>query len=116
MEIYRRFIMDNRIKKEYEIQLVEKDISEREKIIRDFTNYGYLDRNDAINKIISLQMTDFEMTLATRAKQIESGTANLYLADEKLIIDNIQFQLDFLELKLAKLEMEEIQNGKDTIN
>ena len=49
--------------------------------------------------------------MTTKAKQKISGSVNLYQADDNLIITNMQFQIDFLKAKLAKLELEDKENG-----
>ena len=103
--------MSNPIKKEYDKMSISKDIIERENIIRQFQTTGFLDRNDAIKKITSLQITDVDMAIATVAKQTQCGSVNLYQADNDLIITNIQFQIEILKAKLAKLGLEEKENG-----
>lgn len=103
--------MSNPIKREYDKMSITKDIVERENIIRQFQTTGFLDRNEAIEKIMSLQLTDADMAFATIAKQTQCGSVNLYQADNNLIIANIQFQIEILNAKLAKLELEEKDNG-----
>lgn len=103
--------MSNPIKREYDTMSITKDIVERENIIRRFQTTGFLDRNEAIEKILSLQHTDADMAFATVAKQTQCGSVNLYQVDDNLIILNMQFQIDFLKAKLAKLELEEKENG-----
>ena len=103
--------MSNPIKKEYDKLSLTKDIAEREKIVYQFQTTGFLDRNDAIEKITSLQLTDVELALTTKAQQKVSGSVNLYQVDDNLIISNMQFQIDFLKVKLAKLELEDKLNG-----
>lgn len=103
--------MSNPIKREYDKMSITNDIIERENIIRRFQTTGFLDRNEAIEKIMSLQLTDADMALATVAKQTQCGSVNLYQADNNLIIANIQFQIEILKAKLAKLELEEKDNG-----
>ena len=103
--------MGNSIKKEYDRLSITKDIVERQNIIRQFQIAGFLDRNDAIKKIESIQVTDAELALATIAKQAQSGSVDLNKVDNNLIIANMQFQIDFLTAKLAKLELEEKENG-----
>lgn len=103
--------MSNPIKREYDKMSITKDIVERENIIRQFQTTGYLDRNEAIEKILSLQHTDADMALATAAKQNQCGGIDPYKADNNLIIANIQFQVDILKAKYAKLELEEKENG-----
>lgn len=99
--------MSNQIKREYDKMSITKDITERENIVRQFQMTGFLNRNDAIEKIRSLQITDADLALATLAKQAESGSIDLYQADNALIIANIQFQIDILTAKLAELELED---------
>ena len=103
--------MSNPIKKEYDKLSLTKDIIEREKIVYQFQTTGFLDRNDAIEKINSIQITDLELATATAVKQVQFGSVDLYQADDNLIIANIQFQIDFLKAKLAKLELEDTENG-----
>lgn len=103
--------MSNLIKREYDELSITKDIIEREKIVHQFQTTGFLDRNDAINKITSIQFTDAELALATKVKQSISGSVDLHQVDSNLIIANMQFQIDFLKEKLAKLALEEKENG-----
>ena len=103
--------MSNSMKREYDKLSLTKDIIEREKIIYQFQTTGFLDRNDAIEKINSIQITDIELATATAVKQVQFGSVVLYQADDNLIIANIQFQIDFLKAKLAKLELEDKANG-----
>ena len=84
--------MGNSIKKEYNRLSITKDIVERQNIIRQFQITGFLDRNDAIKKIESIQVTDAELALATIAKQAQSGSVDLNKVDNNLIIANMQFQ------------------------
>ena len=99
--------MDNSIKTECDKLSVVNDINERQNIIRQFETTGFLDRNKAINKITSLQITDTELLTATKLKQVASGSVNLYRADDNTIISNLQFQVDFLISKLGKLNLED---------
>lgn len=103
--------MSNPIKREYDKLSLAKDIAERENIVYQFQMTGFLDRNEVIKKITSLQLTDDELALATKAKQKASGSVDLYQVDDNLIISNMRFQIDFLKAKLAKLELEDKANG-----
>lgn len=49
--------MSNPIRKEYDKQSITNDIMKRENIIHQFQTTGFLDRNGAIEKIISLKTT-----------------------------------------------------------
>lgn len=103
--------MSNPIKKEYDKLSITKDIIERENIIRQFQTTGFLDRNEAINKITSLQFTDAELVKATAVQQLKNGSVDLYQVDNYTIVTNMQFQIDFLKVKLAKSKLEERENG-----
>lgn len=103
--------MSNPIKRKYDKLSLAKDIVERENIVYQFQTTGFLDRNNAIEKIKSIQITDVELATATVAKQVQFGSVDLYQADNNLIITNMQFQIDFLKAKLAKLESEDKANG-----
>lgn len=103
--------MGNPIKREYDKMSITKDIVERENIICQFQTTGFLDRNEAIEKIMSLQFTDADMAIATVAKQKQCGGVDLYQSDDNHIVSNMQFQIDFLKAKLAKLELEDKENG-----
>ena len=103
--------MSNLTKREYDKLSVVNDIVERENIVYQFQTTGFLDRNDAIERIKAIQFTDIELATATVAKQVQFGSVDLYQADNRLIITNIQFQIDFLKAKLAKLELKEKENG-----
>jgi hypothetical protein len=103
--------MSNPIKREYDKLSLAKDIAERENIVYQFQMTGFLDRNETIKKITSLQLTDAELALATKAKQKASGSVDLYQVDDDLIISNMRFQIDFLKVKLANLESEDNANG-----
>lgn len=82
--------MGNSIKKEYDRLSITKGIVERQNIIRQFQITGFLDRNDAIKKIESIQVTDAELALATIAKQAQSGSVDLNKVDNNLIISEPQ--------------------------
>ena len=99
--------MDNPIKREYDKMSITKDIIERENIVHLFETTGFIDRNEAINKITSLQFTDEELVKATAVQQVKNGSVDLYQVDNYTIVTNIQFQIDFLKAKLAKIEKEE---------
>ena len=103
--------MSNPIKREYDKLSLAKDIAERENIVYQFQMTGFLDRNEVIKKITSLQLTDAELALAIKAKQKASGSVDLYQVDDNLIISNMRFQIDFLKAKLAKLKLEDKENG-----
>ena len=67
--------MGNSIKKEYDRLSITKDIVERQNIIRQFQITGFLDRNDAIKKIESIQVTDAELALARTSAEHTSSVS-----------------------------------------
>lgn len=104
--------MGNPIKKMIDILSIEKEIAERQRLVSAFHDTGILNRGEAINAIISLQSTDFEVAIATRVKQGETGAVNLEYADNRVIISNLQFQIDFLNAKLAVLNAQAVAEKK----
>lgn len=105
--------MSNPIKREYDKLSIINDIIERENIVHRFQTTGFLDRNDAIEKITSIQFTDTELAMATMTKQAQCGSIDLYQAANNLIVTNMKFQIDFLKAKLKKLEFDEKENGQE---
>lgn len=104
--------MSNLIKREYDKLSIVKEIVERENIVCKFRTTGLLDRSDAIEKIESIQLTDDELSAATIIKQSQFGRIDLHRVDDNIIIMNMQFQIDFLKSKLAKLELGDKENGR----
>ena len=88
-------------KKIQEITSLEKDILDRERIINDFLQYGFLDKKSAIDKIEELQRNDIDIVIATNLKQQQVGRINLNNANDPTIIENLKFQIDLLKGKLA---------------
>lgn len=99
--------MDNPLKDDLDRASIIKDITERENIIYRYKTTGFLDRDDAIKKIISIQIEDFELRLATIENQLVNGRVDFQQLNNNLIIVNIQFQIDFLKSKLSKKALEE---------
>lgn len=103
--------VSNSIKKEFDKTEITKDILELQNIVAMFNTTGFLDRNYAIQKINEIRSTNIELVAATALKQAESGTVILQMADNNTIINNVQFQIDFLTAKLAKINLEDKRNG-----
>lgn len=82
------------------------DIASRERVIRDYRCYGVLDRNKVIDMIRELRQQDVEMQAASIAKQVQCGRVDLRIASDETLIDNLDFQLKFLKIKLAKMVVE----------
>ena len=103
--------MGDTTKRVYDMLTITKDITEREKIVQQFQRTGFIDRNDAINKIVKLQATDVKLAVATMTMQIERESVDLHQVDNSTIVMNMQFQIDFLKEELAKLALEEKKDG-----
>lgn len=103
--------MGDTTKNVYDMLTITKDITEREKIVQQFQRTGFIDRNDAINKIVKLQTTDVKLAVATMAMQIAGESVDLHQVDNSTIVMNMQFQIDFLKEELAKLALEEKKDG-----
>ena len=101
--------MTESAKNEYDKASIVKDIAEREAIIQRFYATGELDREDAIRKFLALQSKDHEAANAMRMKCIQHGCIDIHSADNNTIVDNLQFQVDFLKTKL------QMRIGKNTI-
>lgn len=80
------------------VQLIH-DISERERIISTYRTTGYLDRNQAIEKIKELRMTDKEVATVTAA-QLAVNSIPFEAASDEKIIGELQMQIDILKAKL----------------
>lgn len=103
--------VSNSIKKEFDKTEITKDILELQNIVAMFNTTGFLDRNYAIQKINEIRSANIELVAATALKQAESGTVILQMSDNNTIINNVQFQIDFLTAKLAKTNSEDERNG-----
>lgn len=77
-----------------------QDINDRKEIINRFRLTGYIDRNDAINKIVSLRSKDSDILAVATAEQI-SGSVPLSDAPNEALINELQKQIDLLALKLG---------------
>ena len=103
--------VSNSIKNEFDKTEITKDILELQNIVAIFNTTGFLDRNYAIQKINEIRSANMELVAATALKQVESGTVILQMADNNTIINNVQFQIDLLTAKLAKINSEDERNG-----
>ena len=93
--------MGNPIKDEFDKVSLENDIAERNRIIQLFQSTGFLDRNDAINKILSLRISDEDVTEITTANLLVRSTPFNQATDFQ-IVDELIMQRDILLAKLAK--------------
>lgn len=99
--------MNNNTKKKIDTASISKDIKERDEIISRYITTGNLDRNEVIRKIVELQNTDIEVRIATSTKQVTEGFLDLSSATDNQLINNLNFQLEFLKSKLVKKAMED---------
>ena len=99
--------MNINTKKKIDAALISKDIKERDEIITRYIITGNLDRKEVIRKIVELQNTDIEVRIATSTKQVTEGFLDLSSATDNQLINNLNFQLEFLKSKLVKKAMED---------
>ena len=85
---------------EEKILSILKDIQERKEIIEKYRKCGLLDRNDAINKIISLRISDEEVAVAT-SFSLSKGRVTFENASNEQIIYELQMQIEILALEMA---------------
>lgn len=79
-----------------------KDIAERGKIISDYKNYGNLDRDKAIDKILDLRTKDKDVREITNANLAISSIPFCMSSDEQIIAE-LDLQKKILETKLSLL-------------
>lgn len=98
--------MDNSIINELDkISLIE-DIDDRNKIIEHYKQFGILDRNDAINKIRELRVTNSDVAKATTIALFNGGTPFDYCSNDQIVSELIM-QRDILQNELIKKQLEE---------
>lgn len=93
--------MDNSLNNAYDYSSLLKDIQERQDIINKYNTYGYLDRNDAINKIKELRITDKKVMTATAA-ELAVRSVPFNQASNETIIAELQMQIDILKAEFAE--------------
>ena len=77
-----------------------KDIAERKQIIDNYRLTGYLDREDAIQKIKSLRLTDSDVAAATNAQLLFNSTPFSQTSDQGIIAE-LQMQVEILVAKVS---------------
>lgn len=93
--------MGNPIKDEFDKVSLERDIAERDHIIQLFQSTGFLNRDDAINKIINLRINDEDVTKVTAANLLVNSTP-FSTATDSQIVGELIMQRDILLAKLTK--------------
>ena len=90
--------MINNPKKGYDCASTLKDILERKQIIDNYHLTGYLDRDQAIKKIVELRQTDAEVAAVTSARLVVSSTPFSSVSNQGIIAE-LQMQIDILSAK-----------------
>lgn len=105
--------MDNQLKQAYDIASLEKDIADRKCIIDKFYRTGWIDRNDAIQKIQELRLKDNEVAAATISALAVSSTP-FDNADNESIVAELKMQIEILYKELYE-KMEKTSNDRQGI-
>ena len=98
--------MSNPIKDEFDKISLSKDISEINNIIEVFQETGYLDRDNAIDKIKKLRNNDEDIAIVTTVKLL-SYSIPFEQTSNTQIVSELIMQRDILQAKLAKKIAEE---------
>jgi hypothetical protein len=93
--------MINNSKKGYDCASTLKDILERKQIIDNYHLTGYLDRDQAIKKIVELRQTDAEVAAVTSARLVVSSMPFSSVSNQGIIAE-LQMQIDILSAKSMK--------------
>jgi hypothetical protein len=93
--------MDEQNQKAYDKSSALKEISEREQIIRNYRLTGFLDRDNAVKKILELRQSDKKVAVVTAAKLV-SGAVPFSEASNQVIISELQMQIDILLANLLE--------------
>ena len=99
-------IMSNPIKDEFDKISLSKDISEINNIIQVFQETGFLDRDNAIDKIKKLRNNDEDIAIVTTVKLL-SYSIPFEQTSNTQIVSELIMQRDILLAKLAKKIAEE---------
>lgn len=100
--------MSNPIKDEFDKISLSKDISEINNIIQVFQETGFLDRDNAIDKIKKLRNNDEDIAIVTAAKLL-SYSIPFEQTSNTQIVSELIMQRDILQAKLVKKIAEEKQ-------
>ena len=93
--------MINNLKKGYDCASILKDILERKQIIDNYHLTGYLDRDQAIKKIVELRQADAEVAAVTSARLVVSSMPFSSVSNQGIIAE-LQMQIDILSAKSMK--------------
>ena len=81
---------------------IEKDILERKQIIQEYNTTGFLDRNNAISKIIDLRERDGQVALIY-CVSLPREPVLLEQLTNKGLIDELEKQITVLEAELLNI-------------
>lgn len=88
----------------YDAVSLARDIKERKEIIDTFCRYGYLDRDNAIKKLLELRGKDSEVMTITSAKLVVSSIP-FEQASNHDIVAELEMQMGILSGKLADMAL-----------
>lgn len=97
--------MSNPIKDEFDRESLIKGIAEREDIIVNYQKNGFLDRNNAVRKILELRINDKDVEIITTAKLSKSSTPFAWATNDQ-IVKELDMQRTILLAKLIEKQME----------
>lgn len=80
-----------------QIQLL-KDINERNEIVKKYLSTGFLDRENAISKIMKLRLQDKNVAEITTIKLAQNATP-FSMATNEQIVEELKMQVGILESK-----------------
>lgn len=92
----------SKLKDEFDKVSLAKDIAERDHIIQLFRSTGFLDRDDAIDKIIKMRTSDEDVAKVTTANLLVNSTP-FNQAPNSQIVGELIMQRNILLEKLTKL-------------
>ncbi len=95
--------MSNSIKNGFDRESLLADITERDRIIYNYTHFGILDKDDAIRKIQTLRLKDNKVAKETAA-QLAISSVPFTEATNAQIISELIMQRDILQAKLIELQ------------
>lgn len=90
---------NNEAKNNYDAVSLAREIKERKDIIDSFNRYGYLDRDNAIKKILELRSSDMDVAVAANVQQINGSIPIVCASDQQLVFE-LNSQLNILKAKL----------------
>ena len=98
--------MSNQIKDAFDKASLIKDIDERNSIILNYERSGFLDRDNAIKKIMELRTSDEDVAIATALNTSKNSIPLIQSTNNQLVRD-LAMQRDILQAKLIKKQAEE---------